>query len=154
MNAIDILAESKLFGRMDKRHLEKLAEIAKVTTHVGGDRLVKQGAEDENIYVLGTGSVRVLRERGDGETDEVSRLGPGSALGEVAFVDQQPRSTTVVAAEKTDVLTLEAAKLKKLLKGDPVLRASFYWRLATVLAHRLRGATKDLSSMKAVLDHH
>lgn len=72
----------------------------------------------------------------------------------MAFVDGEPRSTSVEAIESVELLTLRADALNPLLNDDAELRSAFYTAIASLLTRRLRGATDDIATLRAVLKRH
>ena len=61
--------------------------------------IIKQGDKETNFYIILSGNARVILKN---NKDEVALLGPGYFIGEGAFVNNKPRTATVIA--KTDVL--------------------------------------------------
>jgi CRP-like cAMP-binding protein len=153
MKAHDVLKANRLFNTLPAHLLDKLAGIAREQTFTAGQDLVKQGAANRNIYLLGSGSVKVLKGQRGGKVEEVALLGAGTVLGEMAFVDGEPRSTSVEVIERTEVVVLEFDALVRLLAGDDELRAAFFEALAGLLTRRLRGATDDVATLRTVLKH-
>ena len=91
------------------------------------------------------GSVRVLQKGHAGDAIEVAVLGSGSHFGEMAFLDQEKRSATVEALEKTEVLRVDYDKLRAALSTNPVIAVKFLRAMALFLCGRLRVTTNDLS---------
>lgn len=153
MNAQEILSQSRLFRDFNEKQRAQLAAISTVSTHSGGSTLVKQGSEDRNISILGSGSARVVKSAKD-KIEEVARFGAGSVLGEMAFMDAEPRSTSVEAVEQVSLLSLPYEKLLDLFQQDQEFAARFYQAVAALLTRRLRGATDDVVTLRAVLKRH
>jgi CRP-like cAMP-binding protein len=88
------------------------------------------------------GEVRI--ERTDHQRSaHLARLGPGSVLGEMSFLDQSGASASVAADGKVEILFVESKDLAQLLEADQGFAARFYHSLATTLSRRLR-ATNEL----------
>jgi len=68
----------------------------------------------------------------------VATLGPGQTIGEMALLDGQPRSASVVAAEDLVLLVFTRAALEHLVEEKPSLAVKVLWKLARVLSQRLR----------------
>ena len=96
------------------------------------------------LYVISFGSVRIHRKASDGDKIEVAILGTGSHFGEMPFLDDEPRSATVVAVEKTDIVSISYEKLSSLLENHPEISIKFYKSLSRFLCCRLRITTTDL----------
>jgi CRP-like cAMP-binding protein len=85
-----------------------------------------------------------------GET--LGECGPGSIVGEMALVDDQPRSANVVSVGKSKIASIPGDKLWVLLDGDPTLARTLLHNLCRVLSMRLRTANihLDLTQGKTV----
>jgi hypothetical protein len=71
-----------------------------------GFAIIEQGEPGSSLYLILSGNVEVIKEKGDGELQQVARLGPGEFFGELALVHRQPRSAHVVAADDVTCLVL------------------------------------------------
>ena len=96
-----------------------------------GQVIVKQGQVGNGLYIVVSGEVRIVA--GD---DELARLGPGEAIGELSVIDQQPRVASAVAAGDTTCLALASWDLIAMLEQEPSLAMN----LLRELAGRLRRA--------------
>ncbi len=110
------LAGVPLFADISADSMERLASVAGEQDFAPGQFIVRQGQVGTGLYVILSGSVRVLR-----GSDVVARLGKGEFFGELSVIDQQPRNASVEAAESTVVLALASWDLFALLESDPKL---------------------------------
>jgi CRP-like cAMP-binding protein len=110
------LAALPLFAGISPESLDRLAGVAGEQDFAAGQFVVRQGQVGTGLYVILSGSVRVLR-----GADELARLGVGEFFGELSVIDQQPRNASVQAAEPTAVLALASWDLLGLLESDPQL---------------------------------
>lgn len=132
-------------GTLNKLSAEDWNELlwrARVREFKFNDVVLKQGAIPEGLYVVTDGEVRIERQD-QGRVLLYTRLGAGSVLGEMAFLDQAGASATVVADGKVEVLFVETGDLAQLIGADQGFAARFYQSLATTLSRRLR-ATNEL----------
>ena len=113
---------------------EELAQIADRTTEVhvpSGTVVVEQGESGDRFYVLAEGLAWVSV---DGK--KVASIHPGSFFGEMALLDQGPRSATVTAELPSRLLVLDARSFANLIKENP----SVALKIMRGLAERLRAA--------------
>lgn len=122
-----------LFGELNKRQMKKLVSIADVASAPEGKALVTEGARGRELLVLLEGAAEVRR---GGQT--IAELGPGDAIGEMALLDHQPATATVVATEPCELVVIEGRQFASLIDDLPGLAQSL---LATLTA-RLREADK------------
>lgn len=99
--------------------MERLAELAgKIgKTFEEGDVVFRQGETGEVMYILHEGTLAVIREK-DGAGTVVARLGKGDIVGEMALVDEGPRSATVKAMERCILVPVTREFLLKHTKRD------------------------------------
>jgi EAL domain-containing protein (putative c-di-GMP-specific phosphodiesterase class I) len=87
-------------------------------TFSAGEVIFKEGDSGDNAYIIEEGSVEVSV-----SSTQHSRIGKGELFGEIALVDQQPRTATVRALENTVLIPVPRQLVKELLeKTDPVVR--------------------------------
>jgi CRP-like cAMP-binding protein len=123
------LHQAPLFAALSADELLPLAELCAEVELVAGERLFAEGEPGDSLYVIVSGRVAV--EQGGRRFAE---LGAGECVGELAALDWEPRSATVVAIEACELVRLERDDLLDQLGDHPeLLRA-----LAIVLVGRLR----------------
>jgi len=116
-----------LEGLSDER-LDELAGVITERTVAAGETVCTQGASAHEAYLVVHGEVDVIT---DGRPMAI--LGPGSIVGEVALLVNEPRMSTVIARSATDLLVLDEPAFATLLDQPEVSR-----QLAFDLAQRLR----------------
>ena len=129
MDAVDALKRVPLLAGLERKHLERLARSVRERTFAEGDAITREGEEGVGFFVIVEGSASV---NVHGELK--AALGPGDAFGEMALLDQGPRSATVVAATDVRCLALSAWEFRPFLEEHP----SVAWSLLVTLAKRLR----------------
>ena len=97
----EILAHLPLFAKLDPRSLEAVATLAKIASMSAGTVLMEQGEPARAFYVIVTGEAEVI---GDGAL--VRTVGPGGSFGEIALVQDVPRTATIRAHTDLDVYEL------------------------------------------------
>src|SRR5439155_11433946 len=108
----DQVATMPLFRDLSPGELEVLLARLVPVSVAAGRVVIRQGETGERFYVVHLGRVVVDR---DGQ--ELARLGPGDAFGEIALLLDVPRTATVTALEDTSLLALEAHDFRDLLAG-------------------------------------
>jgi len=125
------LAEVPLFQGLSKRHLRRIAKLARIRRFSSGSALVRAGDPGRSFYILLDGNAKVVRAGGRSR-----RLGVGDYFGEMALIDGAPRSADVVADGEVLALTVDRSGFTKLLRTEPALTQA----LLRTLAARLRAA--------------
>jgi CRP-like cAMP-binding protein len=129
------LARVPLFQGASAEILDHLLDLTGELTFAAGQPIVLQGQVGNGLYIVVSGQARVVQ-----GTRELDRLGPGDLFGEIAVIDQQPRSASVYAVEPTTCLTIASWDLLALLERDPKLALN----LLRELAARVRRADVQL----------
>ncbi len=113
-----MLASVPLFSSLNKSQLRTMATTAKERTYPDGDTIVKQGDKGIGFYLILAGQARV--ERGG---KQIASLGAGQYFGEMALLDEQPRSADVRAAGVVRCLVLSPWEFWAAVGDEPeVLR--------------------------------
>jgi EAL domain-containing protein (putative c-di-GMP-specific phosphodiesterase class I) len=88
-----------------------------------GSIIMRQGEKGESAYIIEKGRVEIMIERPGGKTQSVGTRGPGTMIGEMAIVDNAPRTATVKAVEDCDLLEITQEDFsRRLNSADPVLK--------------------------------
>jgi EAL domain-containing protein (putative c-di-GMP-specific phosphodiesterase class I) len=92
-------------------------------TFKAGEIIMRQGDEGESAYIIEKGVVEILIEKANGTISRVGTRGPGTLIGEMAIVDNEPRIATIKALEECSLLEITKADFNRRLKNaDPVLQ--------------------------------
>jgi CRP-like cAMP-binding protein len=128
------LAQVPLFNGLSRRHLRRIAKLARIRRFAAGSALIRAGDSGRSFYVLLDGTARVVRPSGRSR-----RLGAGDYFGEMALLDGAPRSADIVAEGEVLTLTIDRPRFAKLLRAEPALAQA----LLSTLAGRLRAAERS-----------
>lgn len=108
-----------------------------------GDVILAEGSRRQALFLLEQGFVRVERAH-LGQGIAVARRGPGEVFGEMAFVESDSASASVIADDDVQVAVIDGADIQALLASVPGLATRFYQSLALTLSQRLRELTAVL----------
>ena len=87
-----------------------------------GDLLIREGEQGDRAYVLESGSVEILIQR-DGALIQIGTRGAGSIIGEMAMIDDRPRTATVRALEDCQVMEISRDDFShRVDSADPILK--------------------------------
>lgn len=143
---LDTLKRIPLFRHLTYQELVKVLNITYLEEFTGGADIVREGTEGEELYIILSGRV-VVKKGGQ----EIVELHPGVHFGEMALVDQSPRSATVCAKDPTRVLVIGRKQFYGLIRKEPVLAVKLLWSFVQVLSHRLRETNEQLQGAKSEL---
>jgi CRP/FNR family transcriptional regulator, cyclic AMP receptor protein len=132
----DVLGEIPLFSDLSKRHLNKIARLAKTRRYARFTNIVREGERGDSFYVILDGTVLVKPPGKRGV-----RLKPGDWFGEMALLDGAPRTATVEAQTEVFAMLLGRTAFQKTVAADPRMALV----LLRTLAARLRAAERSAS---------
>ncbi|MGE3908443.1 MAG: cyclic nucleotide-binding domain-containing protein [Chloroflexota bacterium] len=116
----DRLAALPLFAGVGSRELDRVAARMLVTRYSAGDTIVEQGGVGDRFFVIADGSVEVVRMKAEtGEEAIIAHLGVGDFFGEMALLDDAPRTATVRARSPVETFTLAREDFAHLLERPP-----------------------------------
>lgn len=134
------------FAGMTEGEISEFLRLCQRRTFSPGDAVFRQGEAGDFLYVILSGEVAVVT--GDGENKREVRLGPGEVFGEMALLENEPRSASVWALEETILLGARAAVLRARV---PSLRSKVLENIAVQLARNLRKADRDMAEFQRLL---
>jgi CRP-like cAMP-binding protein len=108
------LGDMPLFEGLHRRDLERIAQLSTRADVAVGTVLCRQGSNGHEFFVLLSGSADVSV---DGRT--VASLHEGDFFGELALLDERPRTATVTATSPLVALVLSAPEFRTLLQDEP-----------------------------------
>lgn len=133
----DTLAHVDLFAGLDKKELRHIANSCQERKFPAGSVLMRQGDTGAGLFVITSGHVKVTQATDPDRAEENLRtMGPGEVLGEMALLDDLPRSATVTAVDDVAALLLPIWEFRTILHGNPDIAV----KLLATLSHRLRKA--------------
>lgn len=94
--------------------------------------IIEEGTSSEEMYVVVDGELVVTKTTGDKDL-VLARLGPGEVVGEMALLDQAPRTATVTASQKSRVIRIPVSAFEELLQDPRLVR-----RMFKTVTYRLR----------------
>lgn len=141
---VEVLEHVPLFQGLPRSDLERIAELVKPRQLAAGEFLFREGDAGDKFYVVYNGAVEILKERPLGDHERLAIRRGGDAFGEMALLNDAPRSATVRAAEDTQLLSVSRADFGTLLGGE-----SLTVRLMQGLAKALRALDVRFAAREA-----
>ena len=116
---------------------EGLADQGQVRALEPGAMLMAEGQKATDLYIILKGQMEVMAPMGK-EWIRIAELGPGSAIGEMAFLDGSPRSARVFATTPCSLLQITRGSFERFSQERPDIAISFILELGRIVAFRLR----------------
>ena len=129
-----LLANVSIFSSLDERSLDALVRATSTRRLDTGEVLFRKGEPGRQLYGVLTGRLKASAAGADGKEIVFSVCDPGEVIGEIALLDSNPRSATIVALEPSLLLVLDRRDFLPFLERHPRVAIE----LAELLAARLR----------------
>jgi CRP-like cAMP-binding protein len=139
----DFLATIPLFSGLPEEELERFAELTRECSYPKGSVILFQDDPGDSLFVLRAGRVKVVLIGEDGREVILGVLEPGAHFGELALIDDQPRSAHVIAMEDAQLLVLRREDFRRRVEANPTVA----WALLTELSRRLRRADVKIGGL-------
>ncbi|MCH8892757.1 MAG: cyclic nucleotide-binding domain-containing protein [Chloroflexi bacterium] len=127
-NSLALLMATRFNGLAEQGQTQKLES---------GAMLMAEGQQATDLYIVLDGQMEVMARIGQ-DWIRVAELGPGSAIGEMAFLDGSPRSARVFATTPCSLLQITRESFEKFSQQRPDIAISFILELGRIVAFRLR----------------
>ena len=149
ISTIDLLSRVPLFEVLNRRELAAVERILHRRQYQRGEVIFRQGERGMGMYIVQQGTVAITAEP---ENHELFELQDGDFFGEVALLDESPRSATAVAKTDCSVFGFFQPDLFGLIARDSRLGVKIVLRVSRFVSQRLRQANERALSLSAELD--
>ncbi len=140
MTLEEALAASPLFAPLDRHDRERVIWRMTISRFEAGTPIVRQGDTASAFYLILSGEVTHAAEA-DGAATVLATLGPGEVFGEMALLDDGPRSSSVTATVPTRCALLSRWDFREELRRSPEVAI----RLLAILSRRIRRLDERLT---------
>ncbi len=146
---VGLLGRVNLFAGLAPLYLRRIAALGTAEQSDRGTVVFKEGDPGDKVYLILDGAVRISRQvPGMGE-EALAVLKAGDYFGEMALIDDFPRSADAIAHESCRLFVISKDRLADLLFVDRDLAYDLLWNFVRTLAGRLR-ETNDKMTFLAV----
>ena len=136
---------SPLFEDFSDAEIQALIDGLRLLAYEAGDILISEGEPGNSVFVVTSGAVKVFVRSPSGHNAEVGELREGEFFGEISTLSGRPRSATVTATTRTEVLELDKPTLDAICAAHPrvrdVLEEVYIQRASHPYAAMVRGVT-------------
>ncbi len=135
-----------MFSELAPADAEKLTAHCHIRSYPASSILINEGDQTDSMYVIEEGEVKVYGNDDSGKEVIFNILGTGEYFGEIALVDDQPRSASVMTLVPTRVMIISKANFKKWLNDNPEMSFNLI-RALTKQVRALTDSVKNLALM-------
>lgn len=139
LRKLDFLRNISLFEGIRKSQLIHVLESLQERTYLKGETIFAQGDIGRALFIVLDGKIALSRlDPASQKPETIAEVAPGEFFGEMALLEEMPRTATATAAEETRVFMLFKIKLDSLLFSYPKIGVVIAAQLAKILSARLR----------------
>ena len=135
---LDLLLAIPMFDRIKSDDLILLARQMNFMDFQPGEVIFSEGDKGHFVCFVTEGSLAVLKKNKKGNNVEIASLGKGRSIGEMAIIDDFPRSATVRAKTNSTLLILTRKGFEQLLENHPHIGIKLLKGLARLLSMNMR----------------
>jgi CRP/FNR family cyclic AMP-dependent transcriptional regulator len=143
MSTADFLTTVPLFKSLAQAEVAAFSLLAREKSYPKGSVILFEDDPGDSLFVVREGRVKVVLVAEDGREVILGMLGVGEHFGELALIDDQPRSAHVVAMEDSTLLVLRREDFRRRVEQSPAVA----WALLIDLSRRLRRADDKIGSL-------
>lgn len=147
MDDRELLHTVPIFSELSDADITSLARLGSRRQYPKETVVFFENEEGDFFFMIVTGRIKVTILGDDGREVILSILGPGDFFGEMALLDNEPRSATAIAVEDSELLSLHRHDFQSVLADNRSIMAA----LIKILASRIRKANHQISTL-ALLD--
>ena len=148
----EMLSKIPVFEKLEPKELRQIASIVHRRQYVKEEYVFYQGDPGLGMYVVEKGSVGIVVSGEDGTQKEVSELHNGDFFGEIALLDESPRSASVIVKEDSELIGFFRPDLFEIIEKTPKTGLKVVVKLAEMIGERLRNMNSEFSKLRAELE--
>ena len=147
---IDLLKKIPLFTSLTDDELEVIDKISVRETHSKDTIMFFEGDPGNRCYVITKGEVRISKYIPNIGEEALAVLKAGDYFGEMALIDDFPRSAHAIANTDIEVLAINKVDFDKVLIADREMGYKLLWTFTRTLSKRLRETNEKIAAFLAM----
>jgi serine/threonine protein phosphatase PrpC len=140
---VEVLKQMPLFRHLTYKEILRVLSLTEVKDYKVGEEIITEDEPGSELFIILSGKLRLHKEGA-----LVAHLGQGAHLGEMALVDNGPRSVSATTEEPSRLLVLRRRDFNDLIRNYPRMSVKLLWSFVQVLAQRLRKTNADLAGAR------
>lgn len=146
---MDFLRKIPIFQELSRWQVKRISELLYSRTYEPGEYLFQVDQPGAALFLIHSGKVSVEVDDGQGTLSVLAELEAGSFIGELALLDQSPRSASAKAVVPTQTFALLRSDLEKLVEKEPEITTLVYKAVAQVIGDRLKATNEMVKKEQA-----
>ena len=147
---IQVLKKIHLFETLFEHELAKIERLVRTEKAAKDAVIFKEGDEGDRCFIIASGEVRISKFIPNIGEEALAVLKEGDYFGEMALVDNFPRSAHAIANTDAELLTINKTELDKIMIMDHELGFKLLWAFTKTLSKRLRETNEKMANFLAM----
>ncbi|MFH1715248.1 MAG: cyclic nucleotide-binding domain-containing protein [Elusimicrobiota bacterium] len=143
---IAFLKTCPIFSRLEDFEMRKVYNIMFQKTYPANDLIFEEGKIGKALFFILSGNISILKKRTDNKEKEIAKLHAGDFFGEMALLEELPRSASVKTNEPTKVYLIYKSNFDELISSNPKIGIKIILNIVKILSSRLRNTSASITS--------
>ena len=139
------LKRTPIFARLSKSELSLIENLVYIRNYNEDEIIFVEGEPGAGMYIIESGTVRICLGANTDEKNELAKLEAGDFFGELALIDDAPRSATAVAITPCRLIGFFRTDLLSLINRAPRIGVKIQRSILEILVRRLRVTDRRLA---------
>lgn len=149
---IEILSQVPVFSTLSKRELRSVSFIVHRREYRPGEYVFYQNDPGLGMYVIEKGEIVIKIVDKDGNEKELATLQAGEFFGELALLDESPRSAFAIAKAECSLIGFFRPDLFELIKKNTDAGIKILLKLAEIIGERLRATNREVNRLETEVE--
>ena len=141
---IEYLKNTLFFEGLTREELDQVSNVCSLEEFSKGDRIFSEGAPGDEFYIIVSGGVRIEKEIPKSGPETLRVLKPGEEFGEMALVEEMPRSASAVADEDSRLVSIGKSDLDSLFGENHSIASKMLTTFCRTMSSRLRESSQRM----------
>lgn len=149
---LNLLEQTPLFCLLSKKEIKKVSLLIYERNYKRDEFLFKEGNPGAGMFIIKNGSIAIERKSEKGDTILLATLSPGDFVGDLALLNDSPRSASARCLLNTKVIAFFRQDLFNLIDREPILGSKILKELAIMIGERLKETNEALLKNMLILN--
>jgi len=133
-----IFEEHSFLRGLTREELDQISNVCSLEEFSKGDRIFSEGTPGDKFYIIVSGGARIEKEIPKAGPETPRLLEPGEEFGEMALVEEMPRSASAVADEDSRLISIGKSDLDRLFGENYSIALKMLTTFCKTMSSRLR----------------
>jgi CRP/FNR family cyclic AMP-dependent transcriptional regulator len=141
------LRENELFSNLNDKEIALLSRSIEEKAYSANTPLFFENMAGESMYIIVAGSIKISKMLSEGVERALTVLGPGDYFGEMALLEEGPRSVSAIVQENSNVLVFKRQAFQEMMQNEPQLAVKVIGSMYKSLSSKIRRASPQIQQI-------